>query len=187
MQLPAVKVAFDSSENNGYCHDYLWYCANSLVWLNHGKHVLVSPKQTHKDADTPSTGSSDITCYANGVCGFEADFIHQMTALVESSDAISISKHDTNSNRQVTESVHSLDAELRTACLYELGKGCTFSECVVCSDLPDDSFLEEKHPRFLLMVVAVSWLCRAPTMLRYGYFQWKRGGLTYLILGCKQS
>ena len=44
-----------------------------------------------------------------------------MTALVESSDANSIGKHDTNSTRQMTESVHSLDAELKTACLYMLG------------------------------------------------------------------
>ena len=71
-----------------------------------------------------------IKCYANAVCELEIDFGHQMTALVESSDANSIGKHDANSTCQMTESVHSFDAELRTACLYKLGKVCTFSECM---------------------------------------------------------
>ena len=142
--MPASKVEFDSSENNGYCHDYLWCCDISLVWLKHDGHVSVSPKHTHKDADTSSTGSSaDIKCYANGVRELEADFSHQMTALVESCDANSISKHDTNSSHQMTESVHSLDAELRTACLYQHDKAYTFCECVICSDIYDDSFSGE--------------------------------------------
>ena len=88
-----------------------------------------------------SSAAVSIETLFLGCCKLEADFSHQITVSVESSDANSISIHNTTTTPQMTDFVHSLEAERRTAYLYEHGKAYTFG--VICSDLPDDSFTGE--------------------------------------------